>query len=45
VLELVNYNKEFHHFQSHLALALKDIDYEQKAVHLLQDGGEQVITM
>jgi maleylacetoacetate isomerase len=24
-----------------IALALKDIDYEQKAVHLLQDGGEQ----
>ena len=25
-----------------VALALKDIDYEYKAVHLVQDGGQQV---
>jgi len=26
----------------HVALALKGIDYEYKAVHLVKDGGEQV---
>ncbi len=26
----------------HTALALKGIDYEYKAVHLVQDGGQQV---
>lgn len=27
------------------ALAVKDIDYEYKAVHLVKDGGEQVIIL
>ena len=33
--------REFLHLFS-AALALKGIDYEYKAIHLLKDGGEQV---
>ena len=33
-----------HKLSLHSALALKGIDYEYRAVHLLKDGGEQVST-